>query len=73
MAKPDGMEVTSYAGATTSIVASLTMTDIGIIIGIITALATFWLNRHYASKKDKREEEEHAARMKLLERGLSGD
>jgi predicted histidine transporter YuiF (NhaC family) len=77
MTRLDSAEASSYAGAIVSIVASLTLTDIGVIIGIATALATFWLNRSYTSRKDKREqreyeqrEREHEARMRLLERGI---
>lgn len=73
MTKPDSTELTSYAGAAASIVASLTLTDIGVIIGITTALATFWLNKSYVARKDKREQEEHDARMLLLARGIDID
>ncbi|MCA7085854.1 phage holin family protein [Cupriavidus sp. DB3] len=59
-------EATSYAGAIASIGASLTLTDIGIIVGIVTALLTFGLNAWYMRRKDKREIEEHAARMRTL-------
>ncbi|UXC37206.1 phage holin family protein [Cupriavidus gilardii] len=60
------VEATSYAGAITSIGASLTLTDIGIIVGIVTALLTFGLNAWYMRRKDRREVEEHAARMRSL-------
>ena len=50
------MEVTSYAGSLTSIGASLTFTDIGVIVGIITALATCIANVLYMARKDRREE-----------------
>lgn len=61
------VEATSYAGAITSIGASLTLTDIGIIVGIVTALLTFGLNALYMRRKDRREAEEHEARMRTLE------
>lgn len=77
MTRLDSAEASSYAGAIVSIVASLTLTDVGVIIGIGTAIATFWLNRSYTSRKDKREQREyeqreleHEARMRLLERGI---
>lgn len=65
-------EATSYAGAIASIGASLTLTDIGIIVGIVTALLTFGLNAWYMRRKDKREIEEHEARMRTLQ-ALSND
>lgn len=71
MTKVDSAEATSYAGAITSIVASLTLTDIGVIIGITTAVATFWLNKNFQTRKDRREQEEHDARMRLLNAGIN--
>lgn len=50
------MEVTSYAGSVSSIGAALTFTDIGVIVGIITALATCVANVIYMARKDRREE-----------------
>lgn len=51
MTRPAGAEITSYVGAVASIVALLTLTDIGVIIGIVTAIATFWHNRNYSSRR----------------------
>lgn len=70
MNRPDAPEVTSYAGAIASILSSLTLTDIGVIFGILTALATFILNWWVKTREELRAEREHEARMKLLERGL---
>lgn len=71
MTRPDGPEVTSYAGAIASILASLTLTDIGVIVGILTALATLAMNFWVKRGEVKRAEREHEARMKLLERGIN--
>lgn len=60
-------EGASYAGSGVSIASSLTLTDIGIIIGIVTALLTFCLNTYFLRRKDKREAEEHEARMRNLQ------
>ncbi|CAG9177894.1 phage holin family protein [Cupriavidus pampae] len=60
-------EGASYAGSGISIASSLTLTDIGIIIGIVTALLTFGLNAYFLRRKDQREAEEHRARMHVLE------
>lgn len=56
----------SYAGGGVSVGAALTLTDIGIIVGIVTALATFAFNWYYQHRKDRRERIEHEERMRLL-------
>lgn len=45
----------------------MTLTDIGVIVGIVTAVATFALNAIYMYRKDKREERESLARLHELE------
>lgn len=69
MRQTNPAEVTSYAGAAVSIASSLTLTDVGIIVGIATALLTFAINAWYMARKDRREAEEHQARMHVLEAG----
>lgn len=59
-------ESASYAGSGVSIASSLTLTDVGIIIGIVTALLTFGINAYFLRRKDRREAEEHEARMRVL-------
>ena len=61
-----GPEITSYAGGIVSITSSLTLTDIGVIIGIATALLTFGLNAIYMYRKDRREQIESAAALEKL-------
>lgn len=63
----------SYIGSTISIGSALTLSDVGIIFGIITALLTFGLNVWWVRQKVKRsamrelrEIEEHEARMKQM-------
>ena len=63
------LEVTSYAGSGASIAASLTFTDIGVLVGIVTALLTFGLNAIYMYRKDRREERESDARLAELQHG----
>ncbi|AOJ01747.1 MULTISPECIES: HP1 family phage holin [Burkholderia] len=60
-------EVASYAGSEVALASSLTLTDIGVIVGIVTAVATFTLNAIYMYRKDKREERESLARLHELE------
>lgn len=59
-------EAGSYAGAVVAIVASLTLTQWGIIVGIATALATFFLNAFYMRRRDLREERQAAAALAQL-------
>ena len=49
-------EMGSYAGGVVAIGTSLTLTQIGILVGIVTALLTFGLNAWYTAKKNAREQ-----------------
>lgn len=66
MTRITGSEATSYAGGAVAVASSLTLTEIGIIVGIATALLTFLLNLVYTYRKDRREERETAARLAAL-------
>lgn len=57
---------TSYTGAATSIFSALTLTDIGIIVGIITAVLTFAFNVWFQYQRHKREKEEHELRVQKV-------
>lgn len=59
---------TSYAGGAASVVSALTLTEIGITIGIVTAVLTFVLNVVYHYRKDKREREAHELRLEQIRR-----
>lgn len=74
MSRISAPELGSYAGGVTAIGASLTLTDIGIIVGIGTALLTFALNAWYTRRKNDREQiladlerREREARLAQLE------
>jgi biopolymer transport protein ExbB/TolQ len=74
MTKISAPELGSYAGGVTAIGASLTLTDIGICVGIVTALLTFALNAWYTLRKSEREQmlaelerREREARLAQLE------
>jgi preprotein translocase subunit YajC len=56
-------EAGSYAGAVVAIVASMTLTQWGIFVGIFTALATFFLNWFYMQRRDQREQRESEVRL----------
>lgn len=49
------MSATSYAGGIFSVAAGLTLTEWGIIVGIVTALLTFLANQLWQVRKDRRE------------------
>lgn len=59
-------DTASYVGGGFSVFAALTLTDIGIIIGIVTALLTFIANTIYQWRRDRREQITHELRMKKL-------
>ena len=55
MSKITPQEVGSYAGAAVTVATSLTLTQVGVIVGIITALLTFALNAWYTHQRNMRE------------------
>lgn len=56
MTKLSPSELGSYAGGAVSVTASLTLTEIGVLVGIGTALLTFVLNAWYTRRKNDREQ-----------------
>jgi Tfp pilus assembly protein FimT len=50
------MSAVSYAGGAASVAAGLTLTEWGIIVGILTALLTFAANQLWQVRKDRREQ-----------------
>lgn len=56
MSKMSAPEVSSYAGGVVSVVASLTLNQLGVIVGIVTALLTLGLNAWYTRQKNTREQ-----------------
>ena len=66
MTKISAPEVGSYAGGVTAIGASLTLTQVGVLVGIFTALLTFFLNAWYTRQKNAREQ--RLADLELQER-----
>lgn len=51
------MSAASYTGAGISVLSGLTLTDVGIIVGIATAILTFVANMAWQARKDRRERE----------------
>lgn len=60
---------TSYAGAAVSVFAGLTLTEWGIITGIITAILTFGLNIWFQRRRDSREQQLHELQVAKLADG----
>lgn len=60
------MSAASYAGAGISVLSGLTLTDVGIIVGIATAVLTFIANVIWQVRKDRRERERHELEMRAL-------
>lgn len=58
----------SYAGGATSVLSALTLTDVGIIVGIASALITLGFNIVYQRRRDKREAEAHELRLEAIRR-----
>lgn len=63
MSRHTGVEVASYVGGAVSVGSALTLTEVGIIVGIATALLTFALNVVYMFRKDRREQRESELRI----------
>jgi hypothetical protein len=70
--RPSATEAASYAGSAVSLVSSLTLTDVGVIVGIATAIATFALNAYFMRRKDAREQRESNARLQEIENHMHG-
>ena len=67
------LKIGSYLGGAVSIMSALTLTNIGIIVGIATALLTYGTNLVYkarenarAEREDIRKEMEHQLRLESL-------
>jgi ABC-type microcin C transport system permease subunit YejE len=57
----------SYAGAGVSVLAGLTLTEWGVIVGIFTALLTLFINGVYQFRKDRREQRLFKLRLDRLQ------
>jgi protein-L-isoaspartate O-methyltransferase len=68
MNKPTIFGLASYFAGLASIGASLTMADVGAVIGIATAVLTCVTNTVYTYRRDRREQRECDARLAQMER-----
>lgn len=60
-------ELTAHAGSVAAILSSLTLTDWGVIVGIITALVTCGANVAYTYLRNRREQRASEAAIAKLE------
>lgn len=67
------MNYTSYAGAVVSVTTGVTLTEWGIIVGILTATLTFIANMVYQARKDRREQQRHELLMQNIKRQAMGE
>lgn len=58
----------SYAGGATSVLSALTLTDVGILVGIASALITLAFNIVFQRRRDRREAEAHELRLEAIRR-----
>ena len=63
------VSATSYVGAGVSVIAGLTLTEWGVIVGIVTALVTLLINAIYQYRKDRREEKLFNLRVDQIKEG----
>lgn len=70
-------EAAAYAGSGVGVGASLTLTDMGVIAGVTTAILTFALNAYFSWKKSKLDAKVAEARIREAEavykRAQAGD
>ena len=63
----------SYSGGIIAVLSALTLTEWGIVSGILTALGTFILNAYFQWKRDRREQELNDANIRMIESRESGN
>lgn len=56
----------TYAGSTTAVVSSVTLNDVGIVIGVVIALAGYFTNLHFKIKDDRRKDAAHKLSLRDL-------
>lgn len=61
-------EAASYAGSGVALASSLTLTQVGVIVGIATAVATFGSNLYFQWRDDQRKQRESEERIREIEK-----
>ena len=62
---PHGGKV-AQGGAVTAVLGGLTLSEVGIMVGIAASVVGLWMQWYYNRKRDRREQMEHEERMKDL-------
>ena len=68
MNKPSVPEVAAYLAGMASIGASLTLTDVGALVGIAIAVLGFLANMFFTYRRDRREQRESDARVARMKK-----
>lgn len=58
-----GSKAAAYGGAVTAVGSGLSLNEIGVIVGIVVAVAGLLLGQFWSWRKDRREEREMEVRM----------
>jgi protein-L-isoaspartate O-methyltransferase len=66
MNKPHIPEVASYLAGIASIGVSMTLTDVGALVGIVIAVLSFCANTIFTYRRDRREQRESEAKLARL-------
>ncbi len=64
-----GPSILSYLAAIGSVISSLTLTDVGVLVGIMTAVGTYMYQRRATRNREARETRQHELdeQIKLLQ------
>lgn len=62
----------TYVGSGMTVIAGLTLTEWGVVVGILTAIVGLGFQWYFRSRRNKREEEAHRANMRRLSGGTQG-
>lgn len=65
--------IVSYLGAGFSVGSGLTLTEWGVVVGILTALLTFIANMVYQVRREKREQQQHELLIRQMSRRVRSD
>lgn len=69
-AKEYTANVAMFGGSSSAVLLwGLQMSDLGVIVSMLVAVAGFVVHLHYARRRDQRAQEQHLATMELLRHG----
>lgn len=56
----------TYTASVFAVISAMTLTDWGILVGILTAIGTFLLNYYFQRRRDRREQKLHDLKVQHL-------